>query len=529
MFEIPIHKGTAVRNIGEMLRARALETPDRGGVRYLGVSLTWKDVYLQACTLCRKLAQANIGKGDVVGIYLPHSLGQVIGIFATALQDAVFTVINPQLGPDQVKHQVHDASMKAVIGSADLLAPFEEFFAQRQMHVERIEHTGLAKSDLAADIDLRTSVTTNIPVDVSNYIYTSGSTGLAKGVVVPHRTLLDGARIVSGYLGITRDDTILSVLPFSFDYGLNQLLSSVHAGATIVLHRFLLAKDLLDLVASERITGLAVVPSMWPKLLRLKRREAAQIESLRYVTTAGGFHPPELLRSVADFLPTTEIIVMYGLTESFRSAYLPFSEIFKRPGSIGKAVPEVELMVLDENGGRCKPGQKGELVHRGAFVTYGYLNNPSLNDTKFIKMQVDGRACLPETAVRSGDLVSTDDDGYIYFHGRLDMQIKSSGYRISPDEVAQAVLSTPGIAQAVVFGMPDPDLGEAIHVAYETYANQSLDEIEIKRHAKKTLGNYAVPHHYHFYEKLPLNPNGKIDFAALKREAAAGDAAGGVA
>ena len=513
-----------------MLRVRAMQTPDSVGVRYLDVVLTWKEVYVQASTLARRLAIAKIGKGDVVGIYLPHSLGQVISIFAVALRDAVFTVINPQLAPDQVKHQVQDASMKAVVGSTDLLAPLEDFFSIRTMHVERLEHMGLPKSDLAADVDLRTSVTTNIPADVSNYIYTSGSTGLAKGVVVPHRTLLDGARIVSGYLGITREDTILSVLPFSFDYGLNQLLSSVHAGATIVLHRFLLAKDLLDLVASERATGLAVVPSMWPKILRLKRREAGQIASLRYVTTAGGFHPPELLRSVAEFLPTTEIIVMYGLTESFRSAYLPFNEIFKRPGSIGKAVPEVELMVLDEHGARCKPGQKGELVHRGAFVTYGYLNNPSLNETKFIKLQLDGRACLPETAVRSGDLVSTDEDGFIYFHGRMDMQIKSSGYRISPDEVAQAVLSTPGIAQAVVFGMPDPTLGEAIHVAYETYANQGLDEIEIKRHAKKALGNYAVPHHYHFYEKLPLNANGKIDFAALKRDAAAAHSAtGGVA
>ena len=519
-----------MKNIGEMLRARALETPDRVGVRYLDICLTWKDVYVQARTLGKRLAKANIGKGDVVGIYLPHSLGQVIGIFAAALQDAVFTVINPQLALDQVKHQVQDASMKAVIGSADLLSPLEEFFSLCMMHVELVEHTGLANADLATDIDLRTSVTTNIPADVSNYIYTSGSTGLAKGVVVPHRTLLDGARIVSGYLGITRDDTILSVLPFSFDYGLNQLLSSVHMGATIVLHRFLLAKDLLDMVANERVTGMAVVPSMWPKLLRLKRREATQIESLRYVTTAGGFHPPELLRSIVGFLPTTEIIVMYGLTESFRSAYLPFSEIFNRPGSIGKAVPEVELLVLDENGERCKPGQKGELVHRGAFVTYGYLNNPALNESKFIKFQADGRACLPETAVRSGDLVSTDDDGYIYFHGRRDMQIKSSGYRISPDEVAQAVLSTPGIAQAVVFGMPDAALGEAIHVAYETYANHSIEEIDIKRHAKKALGNYAVPHHYHFYEKLPLNPNGKIDFAVLKREAAAtGAAAGGVA
>lgn len=508
-----------MKNIAEMLRTRARETPDQVGITYLDVRVTWSELYAQAHTMSQRLARANIGKGDVVGVYLPHSLGQVVGIFAAALTDAVFTVINPQLAPDQVKHQVQDASMKAVIGSTELLSPLEEFFAHRMMHLEPIPHTGLAKADVATGIDLAADTTTNIPADVSNYIYTSGSTGLAKGVVVPNRTLLDGARIVSQYLRITSDDTILSVLPFSFDYGLNQLLSAVHTGAKLVLHRFLMAKDLMDLVHSERVTGLAVVPSMWPKLLRLKRREPAQLESLRYVTTAGGFHPPELLRSVSEFLPTTDIIVMYGLTESFRSTYLPFSEMSRRPGSIGKAVPEVEIMAIDENGARCKPGQKGELVHRGAFVTYGYLNNPALNEQKFIRIQVDGRACLPETAVRSGDQVSLDEDGYIYFHGRIDQQIKSSGYRISPDEVAQAVLSTPGIAQAVVFGMPDPSLGEAIHVAYESYSNQKIEEFEIKRHAKQSLGGYAIPHHYHFYEKIPLNPNGKTDFAVLKRDA----------
>jgi acyl-coenzyme A synthetase/AMP-(fatty) acid ligase len=266
---------------------------------------------------------------------------------------------------------------------------------------------------------------------------------------------------------------------------------------------------------------MAVVPSVWPKLLKPGLKKDKEFAHLRYVTTAGGFHPPELLKNVANFFTNTEIIVMYGLTESFRSTYLPFSEMFKRPGSIGKAVPEVEILVLNEQGERCQPGEKGELVHRGAFVTYGYLNNPELNEKKFLRLNMFDKTCLPEFAVRSGDQVSTDADGFIYFHGRMDMQIKSSGYRISPDEVAQAVLATPGIAQAVVFGLPDDVLGEAIHVAYETYDGKKIETIEIKRHAKTSLASYAIPHHYHFYERIKLNPNGKIDFAFLKREALA--------
>ncbi len=458
-----------------------------------------------------------------MGIYITHSLGQVVALFAVAMRDAIFTVINPHLVPDQVKHQIQDASAKAVIGSGDLLTPLAEFFANRQMHVETIEATGYADSDTTVVVDLNACMTTNIPVDVSNYIYTSGSTGLAKGVVVPQRTLLDGARIVSGYLGINQNDNILSILPFSFDYGLNQLMTCVYTGARIVLHQFIFPKDLIEILIREQITGMAVVPSVWPKLLKPGLKKDNDFGHLRYVTTAGGFHAPALLHNVSEFFPTTEIIVMYGLTESFRSTYLPFSEMVNRPGSIGKAVPEVEILVLNNSGERCQPGEKGELVHRGAFVTYGYLNNPELNEKKFIRLNMSTKNCLPEVAVRSGDLVSTDDDGFIYFHGRMDMQIKSSGYRISPDEVAQAVLSTPGIAQAVVFGLPDDAMGEAIHVAYETYDGKKIEPIEIKRHAKASLAGYAIPHHYHFYEKIKLNANGKIDFAVLKRDAAAGN------
>lgn len=516
-----------MNNIAEMLRIRALDTPDKAGIRYLEQESSWRTLYHQSYCLSLRLEKAGIGKGDVVGIYIPHSLGQVIALFAISMRGAVFTIVNPHLVQDQVKHQVQDASLKAIIGSTDLLDPLLDFFANRQMHVEPIDPTGEGIADSAVEIDPGTPLTNNIPADISNYIYTSGSTGLAKGVVVPHRTLLDGARIVSGYLGITAEDNILGILPFSFDYGLNQLMSCVYTGARITLHQFIFPKDLIDILISEKITGMAVVPSVWPKLLKPGLKKDNEFEHLRYVTTAGGFHSPELLQNVSKFFSHSDIIVMYGLTESFRSTYLPFAEMAKRPGSIGKAVPEVELLVLDADGKRCKPGDKGELVHRGAFVTYGYLNNPELNEKKFIRLNMGTNGCLAETAVRSGDLVSMDEDGYIYFHGRLDMQIKSSGYRISPDEVAQAVLSTPGLSQAVVFGLPDEALGEAIHVAYETYNAEDVEIIEIKRHAKTSLASYAIPHHYHFYEKIPLNPNGKVDVTRLKREVSDGDETSG--
>jgi acyl-coenzyme A synthetase/AMP-(fatty) acid ligase len=210
---------------------------------------------------------------------------------------------------------------------------------------------------------------------------------------------------------------------------------------------------------------------------------------------------------------------MYGLTESFRSTYLPFSEAFTRPGSIGKPVPEVEILVLNERGERCAPGERGELVHRGAFVTYGYLHNPELNARKFIPLQTGGAGCLPEMAVRSGDVVSRDEDGYLYFHGRVDLQMKCNGYRVSPDEVESAVLLVPGISHAAVFGRPDPEVGEAIALAYATYAGTPVEEPALRRHLAQALPSYAVPRSIHFYKSLPLTPHGKIDYPALRRAA----------
>lgn len=506
-------------NIAELLRQRALASPDAVGVCYLDQQLTWLQFYRQAHALSERLAAAGIGRGDPVGVHLPHSLGQAVAIFAIAMRDAIFTVISPLLVPEQVQHQVNDAAAKAVIAAPELLAPMAEFYAARRMHVETLAATGLASGAVTTPADPATPVATNIPADIANYIYTSGSTGLPKGIVVPQRTLLDGARIVSGYLRLTPQDTILSILPYSFDYGLNQLLGAIHTGARIVIHQFIFPKDLLDILEAQRITGLAAVPPVWPKLLKPALKKERQFEHLRYITSGGGFHPPQLLENIAAFFPHTDIIVQYGLTEAFRSTFLPFAEMRRRPGSIGRAVPEVEILVLNERGEQCAPGEKGELVHRGAFVTYGYLNNPELTAQKFVPMHRGTPACLPELAVRSGDSVSLDADGFLYFHGRMDQQIKSSGYRISPDEVAQAVLSTPGISLTAVWGLPDEELGEAIHVAYETASGEALDSNEIRRHSREHLAPYAVPHHYHFYEKLPVNPNGKLDFGALKRHA----------
>jgi acyl-CoA synthetase (AMP-forming)/AMP-acid ligase II len=519
-----------MRNLVEMLCRTAQAMPDKPGVSSDQATLTWAEFHDRACLLAAQLGNAGVRRGDRVAIYMEHSVGQALAIFATAMADAAFTLVNTYLKTDQITFQVADTDVKAAICAITLAEGFEEIVHERGVPVITVDLMGLPRGttpEQVPHVEPAVVTTETVPTDVGCIIYTSGSSGRPKGVVMPVRSLLDGARIVSGYLGMTKDDTIVSILPYSFDYGLNQLLSCVHTGARLVIHQFRLPQDLLDVLVREKATGFAAVPTLWPRLFDPRFVDPAKrpsFESLRYITTAGGIHAEPVLERLAEFFPTTDIIIMYGLTESFRTSYLPASEVLTRIGSIGKAVPEVEVLVLDDEGNKCPPGVRGELIHRGAFVSYGYLNNPELNEQKFVELPTAGPGAFTERAVRSGDIVSLDEDGYIYYHGRADLQIKSHGYRVSPSEVEEAVLSFPGISHAAAVGIADPDIGQAIVVGYTTYDGKSLDDKALRAHLRGLLPYYSVPRTLQYFEDLPATVTGKIDYAKLQsmHETAAG-------
>ena len=284
-----------------------------------------------------------------------------------------------------------------------------------------IEALGLAalKSDSRADPS-GLAPSRAITDDIATIIYTSGSTGLPKGIVITHRNLLDGIDSVSEYLGITEKDRLLGVLPLNFDYGLNQLTSAVKAGASIVLHHFFVPGPMLKLIAEERITGLAAIPTIWaavfnPKLTKLDKILAEMdFSSLRYITNSGGKIPVPTVRRIRECFPSTDLFLMYGLTEAFRSTYLDPSEVDARPESMGKAIPGVQVEIVREDGTPCAAGETGELIHRGALIARGYWNNPSKTAEVYRPNPL-----LPkenrflETAVYSGDLVRKDEDGFV--------------------------------------------------------------------------------------------------------------------
>jgi acyl-CoA ligase (AMP-forming) (exosortase A-associated) len=350
----------------------------------------------------------------------------------------------------------------------------------------------------------------SVDTDMAAILYTSGSTGNPKGVVLSHRNLVAGATSVASYLENRAEDRILAALPLSFDYGLSQLTTAFHVGATVVLINHLLPQDIVKVVVSERITGLAGVPPLWMQLVRLKWPEDV---TLRYITNSGGTMPRTTLDVLRTALPNTKPYLMYGLTEAFRSTYLPPAELDARPDSMGKAIPNAEVLVLRPDGSECAPGEPGELVHRGSLVSMGYWRDPQRTAERFrlLPRAHDGLP-MPEMAVWSGDIVRIDEEGYLYFIGRNDDMIKTSGYRVSPTEVEDVIYGIDQIMEAAAIGIPHSTLGQAILLVICAKDASRFDPEIVLAACKQQLPAYMVPAGTVQWEgSLPRNPNGKID------------------
>lgn len=463
-------------------------------------------------TLAARLRAAGVERGDRVGILLPKSFDECVAIFAASRVDAVFVPINPSLTPPQVLHILRDCGARALVTTPDI--------AQRVGTETLASLPALAVLMAGAPHIATASLTTarSIGEDLAAILYTSGSTGSPKGVMLSHRNLLAGTRIVRTYLEIGPEDRILSVLPFSFDYGLNQLLTAVEQGATLVLLTFRLGDEIVRALAQHRITGLAGVPTIWAFLTRaapsLTRTE---LPHLRYITNSGGAVPSATVKRLRELLPTTRVFLMYGLTEAFRSTFLPPEELDRRPTSIGKAIPESEIFLVRADGQRPAPGEPGILVHRGPTVSLGYWNRPE--DTARVLRPNPFRSPTEggETVCYSGDLAIQDDEGFLYFVGRDDAMIKSAGFRISPTEVEETLMAAGGFRHVAVIGLPDEWVGQKVH-AVAVAATDAIDTAAILKQAAVKLPPYMVPKQIELVEALPTTPNGKVDYKRLVAE-----------
>jgi acyl-CoA synthetase (AMP-forming)/AMP-acid ligase II len=326
--------------------------------------------------------------------------------------------------------------------------------------------------------------------------------------MLSHQNLVDGAEIVSGYLGNTPEDRVLGFLPLSFDYGLSQLTTMLRVGGTLVLQPVAMPSETARTIREQRVTGLALVPPAWIQLVRFLDESGQRLPSLRYATNSGGKIPDAILERMPAVLPGTALVLMYGLTEAFRSTYLPAELFATKRGSIGRAIPGVEVHVVHPEGRLCRPGEVGELVHAGKLISQGYWRDAEATAARIRPCPALGHAA---PVVWSGDLVRRDQDGCLWFQGRGDEMIKSSGHRISPTEVEEEVHRSGLAADAVAFGVPDEELGQVVHVAVAPRA-AALDLAALERHLRAALPTYMVPRRIHAWEgSMPRTSSGKLD------------------
>ncbi|WP_038036017.1 acyl-CoA ligase (AMP-forming), exosortase A system-associated [Thioalkalivibrio sp. ALE17] len=478
----------------------------------------------------RRLLGCGLERQERVAVYLDKRPETVHALFGAARAGGVFVPVNPLLKAEQVAHILRDCNVRTLVTSADRLAALHSVLAGcPDLHtvlvvgqeVDTIPaepgHVRVAGWEGAPERD-GMRLHRVIDTDMAAILYTSGSTGRPKGVVLSHRNMVAGAQSVATYLENRPGDRILAVLPFSFDYGLSQLTTAFRTGAQAVLLNYLLPRDVVRAVARYEITGLAAVPPLWIQLAGLDWPEEAQ-RSLRYLTNSGGAMPKETLAALRERLPRTDCYLMYGLTEAFRSTYLPPKELDRRPGSMGRAIPNAEIQVVRPDGSLCAPGEPGELVHRGALVAMGYWNDPERTAERFRPApgQPPG-VPLPEIAVWSGDTVRMDEDGFLYFVGRRDEMIKTSGYRVSPNEVEEAAYASGLVAEVAALGVEHPTLGQAI-VLVALPQQPDLSPETLIDALRPGLPGFMLPAHVGLRtEPLPRNANGKIDRKALAAE-----------
>ena len=497
----------------------------RAALTHGGASLTYGDLATLIERVAAGLIQLGTWRGERVAIYLDKRLETVAAAFGAAACGGVFVPVNPLLKADQVGHILSDCTARVLVTSADRMdAIAPALLSCRGLRQIVLVDGPVANTNGPQDRVAWASLIAGgggrthrvIDTDMAAILYTSGSTGRSKGVVLSHRHMVAGARSVASYLENRPSDTLLAALPLSFDAGFSQLTTAFSVGARVVLLNYLMPRDVLDAVAHERVTGLTAVPPLWIRLSQLAwPKDVGQ--HLRYIANTGGRMPRETLAQLRRLLPTTRTYLMYGLTEAFRSTFLEPSEVDRRPDSIGKAIPNAEILVLRPDGSVCEPDEPGELVHRGALVAMGYWNDAEKTAERFRPLPdgVGGRESgmvLPEIAVFSGDVVRMDGDGYLYFVGRHDEMIKTSGYRVSPTEIEEALYDTQLVGEAAAFGVADATLGQSITVVVTPPADGRLDVERLLDECRKRLPAYMVPARIEVHAgPLPRNPNGKID------------------
>lgn len=488
-------------------------------------SLTYKELFRRVNQIAHYLKELNLPKGTRVGIYSNKCYSQVIAILALLSTEYILVPIAKVLKPEQVKYIISDCDIKCIITDNHKIKEIQEIDFDGQI----ITYETLDKNSISFD-EIYKYCPLEFTADVKAHdnaviTYSFGLSGSPKGIVMTHQNLIDGARVVSKYLNIEHESILSGVLSFNLDYGLNQIFCAIYSKATLALHKFILPSDFFNHILRDKVTVLALMPIHISKMFDEDSRllpTPKQLENIKTITSSGGNITNKMIQNIQTYFKSASFYSMHGLTEAFRSAYLDPKQINIRPTSIGKAIPDVELYIINKDGHECKPREVGELIHRGVCIYKGYWNAKEESEARFKSIKILQKVISldgdlnDEIVVASGDYVYKDEEGYIYFDSRHDDMIKTAGYRVNPYEIEKVVQENiPSVEECAVFSIQDEDIEEAIVLAYTAPSQLSQNEIifELKKH----LPAHMIPTKF-LYKKVFPYYYGDIDKNTLKGE-----------
>lgn len=507
----------------QFLEETAARLPDKVALICDNRRVTYHEIETEANQIAHGLIAKGVQRGDRVVLFLDNSVEAAIGVWAVLKAGAVFVMANPTTKPDKLTYLLNNSRASCIVAQSKRLRGYESIWSEtphlqnvivvgRTEEVVDCTHPLTSWADLVAENQDNVSPPRKrcIDVDLAALVYTSGSTGNPKGVMLTHANMVAANKSITTYLRNTPDDIVLNVLPLSFDYGLYQWLMCCNYGGTLVLEKsFTYPHAILDKIVKLGITGFPIVPTVVAILLQMDLTKY-DLSKLRYFSNTGAAFPVEYILKLRKLLPDVTIFSMFGLTECKRVSYLPPEEIDRRTSSVGKAMPNCETMILDDDGNELGPNEVGELVVRGSNVMKGYWEAPELTAIRLKPGKIPHEMWL-----YTGDLFRSDDEGFLYWVGRKDDIIKSRGEKVSPREVEDVLHQHPQIAEAAVVGVDDPMLGQAVRAVVRLQPGVELTIRDVQAHCRSFLEDFMVPQQVEFRDALPKTPNGKIDKKVL--------------
>lgn len=506
------------------LRNAAREYDDKIALVCMKQRVTYAELDARSNALADTLIATGVKRGDRVIVFADNTVETVVSFWAVLKANAVVSVVNPLTKTEKLSYLLEDCQPSALITDQHLYSVFAPA-VQQCAHLLTIIVSGniddaqlgtiprarrwddaLAAGDRAAPPTRQC-----IDVDLASIVYTSGSTGDPKGVMLTHRNMLTACESISSYLELRNDEVILCALPLAFDYGLYQMIMAFRAGARLVLERsFTFPAQILNVMVEEGVTGFPGVPTIFSILAEFKSLRDYDLTRIRYVTNTAAALPLKHILMLKDLFPKTRIYSMYGLTECKRCTYLPPNDLERKPMSVGIAIPNTEMWIVDEDGNHVGPNIVGQLVIRGATVMRGYWGKPEATSKKLKPGPLSG-----EFVLHTGDYCKMDEEGYLYFVARMDDVIKSRGEKVAPKEVEHVLMNIPGVKEAAVIGVPDEILGQAVKAFVVPEEGVSLVEKQVQRECQARLENFMVPKHIVIMQSLPKTDTGKIKKTGL--------------